>query len=346
MGEMNEGVNMAPSTDAGEIVRDAKKHFSKLGLMFLLGTIIIYAVQSGVALLVNWLKPELLTNADAALTLSVIPMYLIGMPLLILLIKLVPAVKIEKRSMKVWHFLVALVMCFCVMYCSNFVGTFITFIIGILKGSAVNNAILDIATSTSLILNFIYMVICAPIMEEYIFRKLIVDRTARFGQGVAVVISGLMFGLFHGNLNQFAYAFTMGMFLAFLYVKTGKIIYTIGLHMIVNFFGSIVSVLLLEAMNYNGYMEAVNSGASMDELMNLMMASLPGWIAYMIYFFLIMAMLIAGIVLFIVFRKRFVLEKGEVQIPKGRRFNTIIVNAGMILFGLFWLVMIILQLFE
>ena len=58
-----------------------------------------------------------------------------------------------------------------------------------------------------MIVTFLYMVICAPILEEYIFRKLIVDRTVKYGQGVAVVLSGLMFGLFHGNLNQFAYAF-------------------------------------------------------------------------------------------------------------------------------------------
>lgn len=329
-----------------ETIKSAKKHFSKLGLMFLLGTVIIYAVQLGAAYLVRWLKPEWMANSDIALTVSIVPLYLIGMPLLILLVKRVPAVTLEKRSMKGGQFFLAVVMCFCVMYCSNFLGTFITSIIGMMKGGAVNNVIMDIATSTSLIINFIYMVICAPIMEEYIFRKLIVDRTARFGQGIAVLVSGLLFGLFHGNLNQFVYAFTMGMFLAFLYVKTGKLIYTIAIHMIVNFFGSIVSILMLDAMNYDGYMEAVYAGAGMDELMNLVMASLPGWIAYMIYLLAVIAMVIAGIVLFIVFRKRFVFEQGEVQIPKGKRFRTVILNVGMLLNGLFWIAMIILQLFE
>uniref|UniRef100_UPI004056DFDF CPBP family intramembrane glutamic endopeptidase n=1 Tax=Acetatifactor sp. TaxID=1872090 RepID=UPI004056DFDF len=327
-------------------LNEVKKHFSQLGIMFLLGTILIYAVQLVVSELVTRLKPEWLENMNGALTVSMVPMYLIGMPLLILLVKRVPAVTIEKHSMKVWQYLLSIVMCFCVMYGSNFIGVFITFLISLAKGSAVTNQLMDITTNTSLWINLLYMVICAPIMEELIFRKLIVDRTVRYGQGVAVVLSGLMFGLFHGNLSQFVYAFAMGMFLAFLYVKTGKLAYTIGLHMILNFFGGIISVWLLKAMNYNAYMEAANAGASMEELMQIMMASLPGWIAYLLYFVLIMSMVIAGVVLFIVFRKRFALAQGEIQIPRGKRFTTVILNVGMLVYCFYWIAEIIAQLFD
>lgn len=336
MGETSEVMAVEPA--------GIRKHFSKLGLMFFLGTVIIYAVQIGANKLVEWMKPEWLENPNISLAVAIVPLYLIGMPILIALVKRVPATAPEKHSMKAWQFLLALVMCFCVMYASNIVGNIITAIIGMLKGGVVNNVILDIASSTSLIVNFVYMVICAPIMEEFIFRKLIVDRTVRYGQGVAILVSGLMFGLFHGNLNQFVYATTMGMFLAFLYVKTGNIKYTIGIHMIVNFFGSIVSVLLMEAMNYDGYAEAALAGAGPEELMQLIMASLPGWIAYCIYVCLILAMVIAGIVLFIVFRKRFATAKGEVEIPKGKGFSTIFVNVGMGLYVIFWLAAIVRQL--
>lgn len=329
-----------------EEMKDTRKRFSQLALMFLAGTIIIYAVQLLVSNLVALVKPEWLENPDISLTISVVPMYLIGMPLLILLVRRIPATVIEHRSMKLWQFLLAIVMCFCVMYCSNFLGIAITTVIGILKGSMVNNVILDVVSGTSLITNVLYMVICAPIMEELIFRKLIVDRTVRYGQGTAVLLSGLMFGLFHGNLNQFVYAFTIGMFFAFLYVKTGQIKYTIGIHMIVNFFGSIVSMWMMEAMNYEGYMEAVSAGAGMDELMQLVMDYLPGWIAYMVYLCMIMAMVIAGIVLFIVFRKRFALTAGAVQLPKGSRFKTVFLNVGMLLYCAFWIAEIVLQLFD
>ena len=42
------------------------------------------------------------------------------------------------------------------------------------------------------------------------FRKLLIDRIVPFGQRVAVVVSGLAFGLFHGNFYQFFYAFSLG----------------------------------------------------------------------------------------------------------------------------------------
>ena len=226
--------------------KSMKKSFSGLGLRFLIGTLIIYAVQIAVVGVVGMVKPEWLENTTINLILAVLPLYLIGMPVLIALVKQMPGEAPVKKSMKPGQFILALIMCFALMYCGNLVGTLITTIVGALKGSAVDNALMTYATESNMIVTFIYMVICAPILEEYIFRKLIVDRTVKYGQGVAIALSGLMFGLFHGNLNQFAYAMLLGMFLAFLYVKTGNLKITIGLHMCINFMGAVVSVLLLK----------------------------------------------------------------------------------------------------
>ena len=327
-----------------ELMRRNRWHFSHLGLMFFLGTLAIWLVQTAVSALAERFRPEWLKSGDISLTVSMVALYLIGMPILILLVKRVPAVKIEKKSMKVWQFLLAVVMCFCIMYCSNFFGLIVTFIVGLFKGGQVNNVLMDVTSQTGLLTRFAYMVICAPIMEEFIFRKLIVDRTVRYGQGVAILVSGLMFGLFHGNLNQFAYAFVLGMFLAFLYAKTGKIQYTIGIHMVVNFVGSIIATSIIEAMNYTAYMEAVASGAGVEELSELIMASLPGWIAYLGLMAFMGLTIVGGIVLFVVFRKRFALEKGEIVLPKGQRFTTVWLNVGMVLFTVYWLYRIVEQL--
>lgn len=154
-----------------EPLKVTRKHFSRLGGMFVLGTVIIFAVQLIPVALVQLLKPEWAQDPNISLTLSMLPMYLVGMPALIALVKRVPAETVEKRQMKWWQFLLALIMCFGVMYASNFVGTIISTIIGLIKGSAVQNSILNIATSISMLLAVLYMVICAPFMEEYVFRK-------------------------------------------------------------------------------------------------------------------------------------------------------------------------------
>ena len=63
--------------------KSMKKSFSGLGLRFLIGTLIIYAVQIAVVGVVGMVKPEWLDNTTINLILAVLPLYLIGMPVLI-----------------------------------------------------------------------------------------------------------------------------------------------------------------------------------------------------------------------------------------------------------------------
>lgn len=331
-----------------ETLRMARKHFSKLGLGFIIGTVVIFAVQLLAMWAVEVLKPEWMRDMNIALTVSIVPMYLIGMPILILIVRRLPAQAPLRHSMKVGHFILAAFMSFAVMYTSNIVGVILTTFIGLLKGGTVQNTIANVAMSLNPFVAFLYMVVCAPIMEEFVFRKLIVDRTVRYGQAVAVILSGLMFGLFHGNLNQFVYAFTLGIFLAFLYVKTGDLKVTIGLHMIINFFGSVVSMKVLELIDLEGLMRLEEGGMQPDAMVTYFSENLIGWVVYMFYIMFILAAVITGVVLLIValVKKRFVFARGEVVIPKGKRFRTVIFNVGMMIYCLTWIAMIIFQLFE
>ncbi len=322
-----------------KVVKEGRKHFSKLGLSFFFGTLIIFAVQLGIIALVQWLFPQVLENSDLSLILSMVPMYVIGMPLMILLISRVPAEVIPKRKMSAGKVAISAMMCYCIMYCSNLIGTGITLVLGILKGSAVNNEIQNIATSTGAGVRILFMVICAPIFEELIFRKLLVDRAVRYGEGTAVVLSGLMFGLFHGNISQFIYATTIGMFLAFIYVKTGNIKYTIILHMIVNFIGGVLGVWVLE---WAGYTDLLSDPAAIEANLGRAVAGLLVMLAYV---FCLIGIVIAGFVLLIVFRKKFKVYRGKIALPKGKRFTTVICNLGIILFCVFWIGRIIQLLF-
>lgn len=344
MGE-NQDLSTESSAAKQADLKQHKKVFSGLGFRFLLGTIAIYAVQILVINLVAKFIPAWLSNQDIAFSVTMLPMYLIGMPIMILLIRRAPETVPEKHNMKPRHFILAVIMCYGLMMICNLTGLWLTALIGVLKGSAVQNTLVDVISSGSIWTNIFYVVICAPIIEEYVFRKLLVNRTLRYGQGVAVFVSGLLFGLFHGNLNQFVYAFPMGLFMAFLYVRTGKLKITVAIHMICNFLGSILAPWLLEISHMEEYTAMVQNGAGHQELTEFMTAYLPGWIAYMCYSMLIYVIMLVSVILFIVFRKRFTLSKGEIVIPKGRRFNTIFVNAGMALCTLVLLALIIYQLF-
>lgn len=77
--------------------------------------------------------------------------------------------------------------------------------------------------------------IVAPISEELVFRQVIYKRLRGISPlWVAVIISALMFGLYHGNLVQGIYAFIMGCLLALVYEWTGSFVAPVLFHMIAN----------------------------------------------------------------------------------------------------------------
>lgn len=326
-------------------MRENKKQFSKLGFFFLLGVVFMKLMQKGASCLVSEFRPEWIEDPNMNMLLSIALQYLIGMPVLILLIKRIPAEKVKTNTMKIGHFFIALMMAFALAIVSNIAGNIFTAIVGLFRGQMVKNVALELGANTSLLLNFVFMVLCAPIYEEYIFRKLVVDRTIRFGQGVAIVVSGLMFGLAHGNLNQFAYAFTVGMFFAFIYVKTGKMRYSVAMHVIFNFLSGVLLTGAMRYMNFDAYTKAALAG-DVPLAMQTIMDALPAWIVMFVLVFAEYAAGIAGLVLLIVYRKKFRIEPGEITIPRKERFATIILNVGMILYCLYFVLNIVWQLFQ
>lgn len=77
--------------------------------------------------------------------------------------------------------------------------------------------------------------VVAPVAEELLFRQVIYKRLRYISPvWVAVVISALLFGLYHGNPVQGIYAFIMGSILALVYEWTGSFIAPVIFHMIAN----------------------------------------------------------------------------------------------------------------
>ena len=89
-----------------------------------------------------------------------------------------------------------------------------------------------------------YAVFAGPVIEEFLCRKILIDRLYRYGKSTVMVASGIIFALLHGNLEQFFYTFFVGCFFAYIYIKTGRIRYSIILHMIMNGFSLILTYVL------------------------------------------------------------------------------------------------------
>ena len=74
----------------------------------------------------------------------------------------------------------------------------------------------------------------ASLSEEFVFRGLLQNAlSSRVGGWTALIVATVVFGLLH-TLWRFAGAFMLGMFLGFLYMRTGSLIPSLISHVIIN----------------------------------------------------------------------------------------------------------------
>ena len=64
-------------------------------------------------------------------------------------------------------------------------------------------------------MGLLLVAVLPAVCEELVFRATYTKKLIRFGEGPYILLSGFLFGTYHGNLEQFFYAFVMGCCLAF-----------------------------------------------------------------------------------------------------------------------------------
>ncbi len=81
------------------------------------------------------------------------------------------------------------------------------------------------------ILAFVTIVVLAPLLEELLFRGIILDGYLKNYSPVnSILISAFLFALIHGNLAQGIGAFVMGIVMGLLYWRTKSLLLCIALH--------------------------------------------------------------------------------------------------------------------
>lgn len=81
---------------------------------------------------------------------------------------------------------------------------------------------------------FLYGIV-SPLAEETVFRGLLYNRMKKiFPVMLSLVLSALLFGIYHGNIVQALYGFLMGMLIAYTYEKCGGFLYAFLFHAVAN----------------------------------------------------------------------------------------------------------------
>lgn len=98
------------------------------------------------------------------------------------------------------------------------------------------NDAMNALTSSGVFLTIIVLDILQPISEEMIFRGVIYNRLKNLVNiKLAIILQGLIFGLVHMNFLQGIYALLISILFAYVYERSGNLIYPILCHMAFNF---------------------------------------------------------------------------------------------------------------
>lgn len=327
-----------------EWLKQARRDFSRIGaslclmvvIWYALATVLegaLYAAVGGKGEAPNWV-----TYVGSG-----VPLYLIAMPIAVMLMGKSTVIETRKFDMKPGLFFKLLLMCLPMMWVGSVFGSMLSMV---LSNGEATDRVADLAMQTN-IWNVVFLVIVGPIFEEWLFRKQLIDRTRKYGEKTAILLSGLAFGLFHMNLFQFFYAFLLGVMFGYIYMRTSKLRYSTAMHMIINFNGGVLAPWILTRVDLdqldkvsqaaeNGNVAAMEQWASQNA---------TGLAIMLVYFLLYGAMVLVGFVLLIRnFRKAEFYTAPE-ELPRGVRAKTVYGNVGMVTFIVLTVLLTAISLF-
>lgn len=226
-------------------LRQEKKYCARLGwaLVLTVGCSLVWQVFLMAVALAGRL------NSGVALyyLLTLVGYYIIALPLAFRVCRIMPAPPMTQRSLTPRLMGRWFVIGIALMWIGSLVGTGLNDLVYRIAGLQPVDMVTETFDMLPLSVVLLGACILGPACEELLFRGLLAGRLARYGQKPAALVSALLFGLYHANVSQFFYAFALGLLLAYAYFYTGSLKAPILLHMLFNFYGSAVVLLLPES---------------------------------------------------------------------------------------------------
>ena len=299
---------------------DAKKYFSRFGWFAFTFFVCMAIFQLAVISIVSVLAPELLAAPLFSEIFSLICLYAVAFPIAYLVLRPLPKVLPFKAKMPAWDTVKAICICQAFMTVGSYISAFLLAAASAATGNIPENPIAVTTQSQPIWMTLLFTVILAPVLEEIFFRKLVCDRLTPLGEGYAVVLSSAFFALCHGNFFQLFYAFFVGCFFSFIYVKTGKLRYSMIMHVAVNFIGTVIPTLLQRAVP-DGLLDGSVITLTPEMALPILLTALYGLLS--------LAVCVFGIVTLIKGRRAIRFDSGILPPPKGQVISCLMLNFGV-----------------
>lgn len=233
----------------GERVKEARRAFSRsflfIAVYIVSALVFLYGTTIAIMLIFGSVRGGAIVGSLAyTWIMQVLSMYIFALPLSYLIVKRIPRVKKAASRLSLQEFVVLFFVSYGAMTLGSVISNVFTNILSAILGYTVNNDTSDLILDTPVWIVILVAVIIGPIFEELIFRKILIDRMSVYGDRLAIVVSAVSFGIFHGNFSQVLYATAIGFIFGYVYSKTRNVIYTSLLHILLNFMGTVPTLLI------------------------------------------------------------------------------------------------------
>ena len=304
-----------------------KTLFNRIGLALFIYVVLWVGLQLVLAGVATIFAPYWLEVEWFYWLISMAPMYCVAFPVALNLMKHLPRRQLFVHNLKAGHFMLAFAMTMALMYIGSIIGNIVATVLTNVTGwnFAIDSA--DVIMDSGLGWIFLISVVLAPIFEEILFRKTLIDRLVIFGDETAILISSIVFGLMHGNITQFFYATAIGLAFGFIYIRTGKVKYTIALHMVFNFLNGFIPAIFIKKLDFFAIEDSVLGGD-----FTAIFSQLGALLGFGLYEVALIAIGVAGFVLLIVNRRKIKLFQGELQLKKKEAVKYLFTTPCMLLF--------------
>lgn len=136
----------------------------------------------------------------------------------------------------------------------------------------------------SAIVLFVQLAVIAPIFEEFWFRGIVMESLRPYGNGFAIFVSALLFGLTHANFGQLFYTTVIGICLGYIAISTKSLIPTTIMHAILNSISGIMLILISTDSVQKYFM---GKGNDNDPIVVMML----------VYMFFVIVLMIVGVIM-------------------------------------------------
>lgn len=266
--EMNRNLdgnlNMEQNTDFGMGVHynpDVSKSMKRASLFFFL----VMVFEIPVAMLVYKLQSAMPAEYGSLISILVTQGYLLAAAIIYLIVtRTSPVRDLRMKKYKISTFFLSLVL----LVTAAPMATWLNVLSQLFAKNKTSGAMFEVTELVPMWLGILIIGFLPGIVEETLYRGIMLTAFRKRSVLTGIVISALSFGLMHMNFNQIMYAIYLGVVFALVVEATGSLVSTMVLHMLFNGVNIVYVYILPKFYDFMAQYSEEYASINMEEVMN------------------------------------------------------------------------------